>query len=95
MPETTTTSPSLVSSSKPVYPLVARDKGWEGISVIRVLIDTEGHPTEIHIHTSSGFPALDQSAMEAVKSWTFTPAKDGNIPFAKWVNIPIKFSLRE
>ena len=63
--------------------------------MVRALIDTEGHPTRVHIHTSSGFPALDQSAVEAVKTWTFTPAKDGNIPFAKWVNIPIKFSLRE
>jgi len=29
-----------------------------------------------------------------VKNWKFQPAKDGNIPIAQWVDIPIKFDLK-
>jgi TonB family protein len=36
---------------------------------------------------------LDLAAQEAIKSWKFQPAKDGNIPIPKWVDIPIKFDL--
>ena len=88
-----TTRPIILASSKPLYPRVAREAGWEGTVIVRTLIDNEGVPTETEIRKSSGHPPLDQSAMEAIKTWTFRPAQDGNIPIAKWVDIPVKFDL--
>ena len=89
----TSTRPTIISSSRPVYPRVARESGWEGTVIVRTLIDTNGVPNQVKIRKTSGHPTLDQAAQEAVKSWTFQPAKDGNIPITKWVDIPIKFDL--
>jgi protein TonB len=89
----TSTRPTIISSFRPVYPRVARESGWEGTVIVRTLIDTNGVPNQVNIRKSCGHPTLDQAAQEAVKSWTFQPAKDGNIPITKWVDIPIKFDL--
>jgi protein TonB len=91
--ESTSTRPTIISSSRPVYPRVARESGWEGTVIVRTRIDTNGLPNQVKIRKSCGHPTLDQAAQEAVKSWTFQPAKDGNIPITKWVDIPIKFDL--
>ncbi len=88
-----TTRPTIVTSSRPVYPRVARESGWEGTVIVRTLIKTDGTPSELKIRQSCGHPTLDEAALDAVKSWTFQPAKDGNIPITKWVDIPIKFDL--
>lgn len=90
----TVTRPTIMSSSKPVYPRVAREAGWEGTVIVRTLIDTNGLPTRISIRQSCGHPTLDQAAQDAVKHWIFQPAKDGNIPITKWVDIPINFDLK-
>jgi periplasmic protein TonB len=90
---TSTRRPSIISSFRPVYPRVARESGWEGTVIVRTLIDRNGEPSQVNVRKSSGYPTLDQAAQKAVKSWTFQPAKDGNIPIRKWVDIPIKFDL--
>jgi periplasmic protein TonB len=88
-----TSSPMIVSSSKPLYPRVARESGWEGTVIIRTLITPDGVPSQVEIRKSCGHETLDLAAQEAIKRWKFQPAKDGNIPIAKWVDIPIKFDL--
>jgi len=88
-----TSKPMIVSSSKPLYPRVARESGWEGTVIVRTLITTNGVPSQVEIRKSCGHEALDLAAQEAVKTWKFQPAKDGNFPIAKWVDIPIKFDL--
>ncbi len=89
----TMTRAAILSSSRPVYPRRAREAGWEGTVIVRTFIDTNGVPTQVNIQKSCRHSILDQAAQEAVKSWTFRPAKDGNIPVAQWVDIPIKFDL--
>ena len=87
------TKPTLLTSSRPLYPRIARESGWEGTVMVRMLITTDGTASQIAIRKSSGHPLLDKAAQEAVKRWTFRPGKDGNIPIPKWVDIPIKFDL--
>ncbi|MBA3612272.1 MAG: energy transducer TonB [Nitrospirales bacterium] len=88
-----TSKPRIVASSKPLYPRVARESGWEGTVIVRTLITADGAPSQVEIRKSCGHEALDLAAQEAIKNWKFEPAKDGNIPIAKWVDIPIKFDL--
>ncbi len=90
---TYTSKPSILASSRPIYPRIARESGWEGTVVLRTLIDPTGNPIQVKIRKSSGHPILDREAEKAIKKWKFQPAKDGNIPIAKWVDIPIKFDL--
>nr|MBA3965212.1 energy transducer TonB [Nitrospirales bacterium] len=84
-----TSRPRIVASSKPLYPRVARESGWEGTVIVRTLITADGAPSQVEIRKSCGHETLDLAAQEAIKNWKFLPAKDGNIPIAKWVDIPI------
>ncbi|MFQ5849381.1 MAG: energy transducer TonB [Candidatus Binatia bacterium] len=78
---------------KPEYPRQARKKGWEGTTVLRVLVDQRGHSKKIEISRSSGFETLDHAAVKAVEHWGFHPARYGARPVESWVKIPIVFRL--
>jgi protein TonB len=49
------------------YPSVARLNGWEGRVVLRAVIRADGHLSEVKVHRSSGYEALDNAAMEAIR----------------------------
>jgi len=48
------------------YPYMARKMGWEGKVLIGVVLTPEGC-SEVRLVKSSGFPLLDESALETVK----------------------------
>ena len=49
------------------YPSAARLNGWEGKVVLRVVIRSDGHLSEVKVHRSSGYESLDNAAMEAIR----------------------------
>jgi len=49
------------------YPSTARLNGWEGRVVLRAVIRGDGHLVEVKVHRSSGYEALDNAAMEAIR----------------------------
>ena len=49
------------------YPSAARLNGWEGKVVLRAVIRADGHLLEVKVHRSSGYDALDNAAMEAIR----------------------------
>ncbi len=77
----------------PKYPERARRKGWEGTTLLRVLVDRRGKSKAIQVSQSSGFAALDGAAVKAVEQWRFYPAQNGNGPVESWVRVPIIFRL--
>ena len=77
----------------PPYPALARRMREQGRVLIRVLVSVEGMPEQIELKASSGFPRLDQSALETVRSWKFVPAHQGDQRIAAWVLVPITFTL--
>ena len=85
--------PRYAQNSKPVYPLEAREKGYEGEALLRVEILSNGRVGQIEVKKSSGYDILDQCALATVKEWRFIPARKGGVPIPFWVNIPIKFQL--
>ena len=82
-----------VHKISPKYPERARREGWEGTTLLRVLVDRQGKSKVIQISQSSGFALLDGAAVKAVKKWRFYPAKNGNRPVESWVRVPILFRL--
>jgi protein TonB len=82
-----------LENPQPAYPGLSRRLREEGRVVLRVLVNPAGKADEIQIRTSSGFPRLDESALETVKGWKFEPAKRGADAVAAWVLIPISFRL--
>lgn len=62
------------TNQKPEYPVQSRRLNEEGTVVLKILVLAEGNAGEIEVKSSSGFPMLDQSAIDAVKKWHFNPA---------------------
>lgn len=46
------------------YPLAARDNGWEGEVVVRLEVSASGELAELSVKKSSGYPVLDEQALE-------------------------------
>jgi TonB family protein len=85
--------PLYKENTPPVYPEIARVRGYEGIVFVFAEILPDGHVGNMRIRKSSGYAILDQSAIEAVKPWKFEPAKKSGNPFTVWVELPIKYIL--
>jgi TonB family protein len=86
--------PRYAENPKPIYPLEAREKGYEGEVVLKVEVLINGRVGQIEIKKSSGYELLDHSALTTVKQWRFIPAKKDDIAIPLWVNIPVKFQLQ-
>jgi len=78
----------------PAYPSISRRLGEEGRVVLRVFVDADGAAAQVEMRTSSGYPRLDEVALETVRKWKFLPARQGDRPVAAWVLVPISFSLK-
>ena len=85
----------LVKSERPPYPKEARQQGWEGTVVLRITIGDGGNVEKVVIQESSGYPTLDESAAQSIKTWQFDPAKNGDDPISSAVDLPVKFDLEE
>lgn len=79
----------------PAYPALSRRMGEEGRVMLRVMVEADGLPSKVEIRTSSGFPRLDQAALEAVRKWKFVPARRGDEAVAAAVNVPLDFRFRD
>ncbi len=87
--------PNYLRNPAPAYPREARQHGWEGVVILKIVVDQSGYPAQIEKEQSSGYGNLDESALKAVKKWKFMPAKIGSIPIQSTVRIPVKFELED
>lgn len=79
----------------PAYPAAARKEGVKGTVHLKVLINVNGRAIDAQVVGSSGHSALDQSALNAIYKWRFSPAKDAKGQKVRcYVNIPVIFKLR-
>lgn len=77
----------------PRYPAIARRMQLQGTATIRVLVSPEGRPQHVAVEKSSGVQLLDEAALEAVRQWSFVPARQGDKAIAAEVNVPLRFRL--
>lgn len=88
-------APAYNKNPIPLYPEVARRRGQEGTTLLAVLVDRNGHPTDVSVKRSSGYPLLDGSAVKAVSKWRFFPAQRGGQPVDSLLELPVRFQLNE
>ncbi len=86
-------APLVLNNPAPAYPELARQKGWEGRTIVRVEVSPAGQATKVSIARGSGFGVLDQAALRAVKKWRFQPRTVGGLPAPGVVEVPVNFSL--
>jgi protein TonB len=82
-----------LSEPPQVYPRASRDLGETGVVQLKVLVDEEGHPKDVQVTKSSGFPRLDRQAVLNMKAARFQPHVEGGVPRAVWVPAEIVFNL--
>ncbi|MEN6621789.1 MAG: energy transducer TonB [Smithella sp.] len=87
--------PKYRSNPHPPYPFQARVRGHEGLVILTVDVREDGRVSGIKLKRSSGYTALDQSALATVRSWLFEPARRSGIAVASVVEIPVRFSLQD
>ena len=83
------------SNPPPMYPAESRRAGEQGKTDLRVLVDAQGLPKVVEIHQSSGFPRLDQAAIDAIRMWKYVPACRVDQPVEAWVIVPVIFRLKD
>ena len=80
----------------PAYPAIARRRAQQGTVTVSVLVGADGSVERAEVADSSGFDALDDAALETVRSrWRFVPARHGGLAVESWVLVPIRFALIE
>jgi protein TonB len=85
--------PSPSSNPPPEYPRSARHRGQEGLVVVSVRVSAEGRVIDASVVGSSGYPLLDDAALDALRRWTFVPGVRGGRAEAWTVEIPVRFRL--
>lgn len=87
------TLPTCVYCPDPQYTDEAREAKLQGRVTLRVLVGTDGRASQIQLTQAIGM-GLDERAVQSVRSWKFTPARDGarrSVP--SWITIEIIFRL--
>ena len=80
--------------TRPRYPDSARRQGIEGETLLRFQVLTDGHVASVTVTHSAGHADLDRSAVEAVRTWRFEPARRGEEKVPIWVTLPVRFRLQ-
>jgi protein TonB len=79
----------------PTYPPASRRAGEQGTVRLKVLVDTNGRPANVEVSQSSGFPRLDEAAVQAVRKWRFEAATDGTKKIQAYTQVAVTFKLTE
>lgn len=85
---------SYLKNPKPPYPPLAVKMRLEGKVLVLVEVLQSGRAGKVAIESSSGHDLLDQSALQTIKQWEFTPAKKDGVIIPQVVRIPINFNLK-
>jgi len=87
------TQPTCLYCPTPLYTDEARQSKLQGMVTLLVLVGPDGRAADVRVAKGVGF-GLDERAMEAVRGWRFTPARDAvRRPVATWVTIEVLFRL--
>jgi protein TonB len=82
--------------TQPEYPPAARRAGEEGTVQLQVLVLSSGRAGEVKVARSSGFPKLDEAAINEVKrNWRFVPGKEDGKPVDMWHTFAVTFRLTD
>jgi len=91
------TAASSISSTHttPPYPGIARKMGEQGTVKLRLAISAQGVITGADVVQSSGFPDLDQTAVDwVVGHWKYRPAVKGGVAVASTALAAVVFNLK-
>jgi protein TonB len=83
--------PKKLKNVPPVYPDIARQARVQGVVILECTISPQGKVTEAKV--LRGIPLLDQSALDAVKQWVYTPTLLNGVPVPVIMTVTVNFRL--
>ena len=83
--------PTKVKDVQPVYPAAAKSARVSGVVIVEATIGADGKVIDAKVLRS--VPMLDQSALDAVKQWEFTPTLLNGKPVPVVMTVTINFKL--
>ncbi|MDR1075609.1 MAG: energy transducer TonB [Xanthomonadaceae bacterium] len=84
-----------VDTPKPDYPLTEACAGNGGEVLLSVVVGPEGRPASVSLLRSSGFPALDQAALDKIPAWEFRAATRNGQPIPQTIQVPVNYTPPE
>lgn len=85
------TATMLVKKVQPVYPILARQNGIEGVVRLHAIISTDGSVAQLEV--ISGQPLLVQASLDAVRQWKYKPTLLQGTPVEVDTTIDVIFRL--
>ncbi len=86
--------PEVANRTEPSYPASARERGVEDVVVVRVLVSASGRAADTQLlRRSRRDAAFDSAALNAVRQWTFTPARKRDRVVSCWMNVGVPFRM--
>lgn len=82
-----------LNNPPPAYPPLSVRLNEQGTVRLRAYVGTDGRASSITVMRSSGFPRLDQAAVESVYRWRFAPGTRDGQPIPMWTEVPVRFQL--
>lgn len=80
--------------TQPPYPPGAIRSGHEGTLTLELRVRTDGKVIDARVMKSSGFPMLDEAAVnEAKRRWKLLPATRGGVAVEDWTRLSVVFRL--
>jgi TonB family protein len=85
-------SPKVLHSVAPQFSEEARKAKFNGVVLINLIVDTNGIPRNVHVLRGVGM-GLDETAVAAVKQYTFEPAVENGKPVPVQLNVEVNFQV--
>ena len=82
--------PKATHSPDPEYPKIPADAEPRGVVVMLIGINTKGHVELVHVLRASN-EAFQDSAVNTVKTWRFSPAKKDGTPVPVQITVEMHF----
>jgi periplasmic protein TonB len=76
---------------KPQYPDIAKQARVQGVVIMECVISPQGAVSSCKV--LRGIPLLDQSALDAVKQWTYSPTLLNGVPVPVIMTVTVNFKL--
>ena len=85
--------PIPIKKVDPEFPPAARRLGVSGSVMIKFLVKADGNVIKASILEANPEGLFDQSALDAIRKWLFTPGIYQGKAVATWVILPVQFRL--
>jgi periplasmic protein TonB len=83
--------PKKLRNIAPVYPEVAKQARVQGVVVLEATIDPSGRVDNVRV--LRGIPLLNESAVDAVKKWVYSPTLLNGTPVPVIMTVTVNFTL--